>query len=42
MKADWMDKDMSTLTDTEGNWKITIKTPSAGAPTIFISKATMR
>ena len=32
MKADWMDKDMSTLTDTEGNWKMTIKTPSAGGP----------
>jgi len=32
MKADWMDKDMSTLTDTEGNWKITIKTPPAGGP----------
>jgi sialate O-acetylesterase len=32
MKADWMDKEMSTLTDTEGNWKITIKTPSAGGP----------
>ena len=32
LKADWMDKDMSTLTDTEGNWKMTIKTPSAGGP----------
>jgi sialate O-acetylesterase len=32
MKADWMDKDMSTQTDTEGNWKITIKTPPAGGP----------
>ncbi len=31
-KADWMDKDINTLTDTEGTWRITIKTPSAGGP----------
>jgi sialate O-acetylesterase len=32
IKADWMDTEFTTQGDTQGTWKITIKTPAAGGP----------
>lgn len=32
LKADWMDKELTTLGSVQGTWKITISTPSAGGP----------
>jgi sialate O-acetylesterase len=32
LKADWMDSGVTTVADTQGKWKVIIKTPSAGGP----------
>lgn len=32
IKADWMEKEVTTLTGTQGTWRVTIQTPQAGGP----------
>jgi sialate O-acetylesterase len=32
IKADWLDKEITTQTSTQGTWKITLSTPGAGGP----------
>src|SRR5450759_1334191 len=32
IKADWLDKDITTRASTQGTWRITLKTPGAGGP----------
>src|SRR5450759_2988480 len=32
IKADWLDKEITTKASTQGTWRITLKTPGAGGP----------